>query len=292
MRRLPQLKQQSLPLRSVERLYIPSLTLCQMENQNLRLAIEDLTVTFEEFQSTMTRALYEKSQSTNTNTSTLSCLEQAKYVESRLDATAALLTATPKDSTDSTNYALAESSSGPGRYSSPSRGGYHNHILLGTPTARPLNWIVKQATTEVKLLRKRAENLHWYIPPATDEEEKGREGNDEDEDDDDHLLLTNKENNNVTNEGGSTSVSLPHQFSDLTKRYQGKLIKLKHQLEEAVSVICEQDRLIHAGTPRRRPRLTFLSSGWEHVKLHRGHEQGVIIVELCGGGRGGGGGGW
>jgi hypothetical protein len=234
-----------------------TLNFSQMENQNLRLAIEDLTVTFEEFQSKMTRELYEKSQSISAmqlqqqsqSQSTLSCLEQAKYVESRLDATTALLNVTSPKS-DPTHDSIEHV-----RHSSPARAGYHNPSLLGTPMARPLNWIVKQATTEVKLLRKRAENLHWYIPPA---KENGVLDGD---DDDDALLIANKENSNLSNETqpGDPATALPQHFTDLTRRYQGKLIKLKHQLEEAVSVICEQDRLIHAGSSSSLPPSLILS---------------------------------
>lgn len=203
-----------------------------MENQNLRAAIEDLTLTFQEFQLKMTKELQEKSKSiselelrANSSTSAISCLEQAKYIESRLDATAALLTVTGPASEN-----LTEGENNLGKYSSPPRAIY-KPSLIGTPTARPLNWIVKQANTEVKLLRKKAENLQWYIPPAKEIE---------DEIYDENLSDENKENNCV-NEPSSIQVD------DLTQRYRNRLQKLKKELEDAVNVICEQDRLIHAG---------------------------------------------
>jgi hypothetical protein len=224
-----------------------------MENQNLRNAIEDLTITFEEFQSKMTQELFEKTQSLSAleskamTTSALTCLEQAKYVESRLDATTALLT--------SVSTPLAESNETiPGdKYSSPRRA-YHKPSLLGTPTARPLNWIVKQANTEVKLLRKRAEDLQWYIPPAKAIDEDGME--------EDEMLIENKENNPVGNETQLSSGNSDASYNDLTQKYRTKLMNLKHQLEEAVNVICEQDRLIHAGT-----MIPFVVASFSHLSL-------------------------
>jgi hypothetical protein len=243
-----------------------------MENENLRNAIEDLTITFEEFQSKMTLELFEKSQSLSAlesksmTASALTCLEQAKYVESRLDATTALLTSAGVSSplAEQPN----ETTSSGDRYSSPRRA-YHKPSLLGTPTARPLDWIVKQANTEVKLLRKRAEDLQWYIPPPV----KTAIGESEDVE----MLLENKENTinlNVketsagNDNGGSSSYN-----DDLTHKYRTKLINLKQQLEEAVSVICEQDRLIHAGQSHTFflfPTYSHIvpSARWEHVELH------------------------
>ena len=209
-----------------------------MENSNLRNAIEDLTKTFEEFQCKMTNEMLQKSQlisqiesSNSTATfSNISCLEQAKYVESRLDATTALLN-------NATEQKESNLSATPRRnqvkFSSP----FHlnqNIGLLGTPTARPFNWIVQQANSEVKLLRQKAENLKWYIPP----EESQR---DTEEDFDDNILLENKENHSNVNDEQS------HQIKDITKKYKERLLRLKKELEEAINVICEQDRLIHAG---------------------------------------------
>lgn len=210
-----------------------------MENQNLRNAIEDLTLTFQEFQLKMTKELHEKSQSlselemrANSSSAALSCLEQAKYIENRLDATTALLTSATNPSSEIQTEANESNPSNLGKFTSPSR--IYKPSLIGTPTARPLNWIVKQANTEVKLLRKKAENLQWYIPPAKEVDDETYDENSSDE---------NKENN-CANESVTSSSS---QFDDLTKRYQTKLHKLKKQLEDAVNVICEQDRLIHAG---------------------------------------------
>lgn len=223
-----------------------------MENQNLRNSIQDLTITFEEFQSNMTRELLEKSQSLSAleskamTASAMTCLEQAKYVESRIDATTALLTSVSSPLVDETISSANQSTSGE-RYGTPRRA-YHKPSLLGTPTARPLDWIVKQANTEVKLLRKRAEDLQWYIPPAKSIDESGG--------DVEEMFMENKENNPVGNETQHSSGSGAYN-NDLTQKYRTKLMNLKHQLEEAVNVICEQDRLIHAGTGRHV--LGFLS---------------------------------
>lgn len=210
-----------------------------MENSNLRNAFEDLTKTFEEFQVKMTNEVLQKTQlisqmesSNSTATfSNMSCLEQAKYVESRLDATTALLNNAIEQSE---NNVLSTPRRNHPRFTSPSHLGAQNIDLLGTPTARPFNWIVQQANTEVKLLRQKAENLQWYIPPEDNHKSNH-------EFDDNIFSLDDKENNSNLNEEQS------YQLRDITKKYKERLLKLKKELEEAVDVICEQDRLIHAG---------------------------------------------
>lgn len=128
-----------------------------------------------------------ESSATTSTFSNMSCLEQAKYVESQLDATTALLNNTTKQIENNPLTAT------------PRRNlGSQNIGLLGTPTARPFNWIVQQANTEVKLLRQKAENLQWFIP---------LEDNHRQNDDLDNLLFDDKENHNIINE----------EQSDLTK---------------------------------------------------------------------------
>ena len=163
----------------------------------------------------------------------LSTLEQAKYVERRLDAVNETLSAT----------ATATSQSTPAKYSTPGRsqGRLTRHApsssaskrignaTMGTPVARPINWIVKQANTEVKALRERAEKLNWHIQPSALADVLG-----------DHTPT--KDLNDKENETPRKA-----QLQRNEKALKETLHDYRRQLEEACSVICEQDRLIHAG---------------------------------------------
>jgi hypothetical protein len=159
----------------------------------------------------------------------LSCLEQARYVERKLDATTALLAEAIHSGQsaghghDDTNMKATPRRMKAGGSSTPSHRliGQSNHIL-GSPAARPLSWVVQQASTEVKLLRQKAESLQWAIPATTSNE--------------------NKEN--VCN---TVAVDSDPASGEKERQYREKMFSYKQQLEQAIEVICEQDRLIHAG---------------------------------------------
>ena len=223
--------------------------------------MEDLTQNFEEFQANMTQITLENKRLANENgklsVSTpgnesksiddalsvseeieknfeqLSALEQAKYVERRLDAV---------------NETLAQASSThmtPAKLSTPGSEKYRSipgsglksalkrvgNAITGTPEARPFNWIVKQANSEVKVLRERAEKLNWNIRPAMSDEvldtpSKSVQWNLQDKENETPRKAQLKKNERVLKEA---------------------LHEYRQQLEEACAVICEQDRLIHAG---------------------------------------------
>jgi len=189
----------------------------EAENSNLREAVEELTVTFEEFQAKMTREVLEHTNSAPTNPDlfcgddieNMSCLEQAKCVEQRLDATSAILGG--RNSSEGMHTPNGSPRKALGVLATP---GIGRRGIVGTPAARPMDWLVKQASTEVKALRERAEGLRWNIPQS------------------------NKEN--VENCGDDCADEV-----DVGKGME-RARKYKLQLEEAMSVIFEQDRLIHA----------------------------------------------
>jgi hypothetical protein len=84
---------------------------------------------------------------------------------------------------------------------------------LGSPSARPVSWVMQQANTEVKRLRERAEQLNNRGVSGLDIEE------------------------GVASDGVQSSKGL------LMWKYRN----IQYQLTEAMAVIEEQDRLIHEG---------------------------------------------
>jgi hypothetical protein len=236
------------------------------------VAVEDLTQNFEEFQAKMTtmtlenKRLAEEFQQISTPVKTkvpkdcaddagtcitdeeeeieelseesfekLTCVEQAKYVERRLDAvnetlSAASTTAHPTPGKFSTpGSKKGASGSGSGFASASKRAG---NSIIGTPTARPFNWIVKQANSEVKALRERAEKLHWNIRPSSL----------------DDVLADNTPSKTLTIlHDKENETPRKAQLKANERALKDTLYDYRKQLEEACSVICEQDRLIHAG---------------------------------------------
>lgn len=233
-----------------------------MENANLRSAVEDLTITFEEFQSKMTKSVLEQQQQeqqkqqqvgipdtvedkysslfssdTSVHMDSMSCLEQARYVEKRLDATSALLAeAVNGTSSRGSNGSTPKSVRKSARFSTPLRDSSLHHSTAssrragaGTPAARPLNWLVQQANSEVKVLRARAEKLQWNIP----DESEG----------------TGDKENLSSNE--STLSPARQEVDAVVKKSSNsdpnaQVLTLQRQLEESLSVIYEMDRLVHA----------------------------------------------
>ncbi|CAE7489803.1 unnamed protein product, partial [Symbiodinium microadriaticum] len=228
------------------------------ENSNLRLAVEDLTASFEEFQATMTKSLLDQQKqlkekqthvpnddstvftSDELQLDSMSCLEQARYVEQRLDATSALLAdaVNPNPSRNGATNTPRSVRKGP-RFGTPLRDGTTPLSTLGTasarglgtPAARPLNWLVQQANSEVKGLRVRAEKLRWNIP-----EDNSGEG------------FVDKENM------GANELNSPpppvRQTGPYTRNKSAadtvQVRNLQTQLEESLRIIYEMDRLVHA----------------------------------------------
>jgi hypothetical protein len=232
-----------------------------MENENLRVAVEDLTQNFEEFQANMTKMQLENNRLAEENAKShmvatpeassnetnndenlmdeeeaferMSCLDQAKYVERRLDAVNESLSSVSAPTYPSTpgkfSTPAGKKTSGTGFTSASKRAG---NAIIGTPKDRPFNWVVKQANSEVKALRERAEKLNWTIrPPNLDD-----------------VYLDNTPSKTIQNtqekENETPRKILLKQNEKVLK---DTLFEYRQQLEEACAVICEQDRLIHAG---------------------------------------------
>lgn len=160
----------------------------------------------------------------------LSTLEQAKYVERRLDAvneTLSAATSANLASTPSKFHTPGRSQSRLSMIGSASKRA--GNAISGTTTARPFNWIVKQANSEVKALRERAEKLNWNIHPSTL----------------DAVLAENTPSKTYQDKENETPRKA--QLKRNEKALKETLFDYRVQLEEACAVICEQDRLIHAG---------------------------------------------
>ena len=103
-------------------------------------------------------------------------------------------------------------------------GSIAKRYLEGTPGARPVQWVVEQANTEVKRLRERAEQIARggagaaAAVTAATMAGRGAEGN---------------------------SVNDSHAGTNAL--YRMKINAMKLHLSEALAVIQEQDRLIHSG---------------------------------------------
>lgn len=174
----------------------------------------------------------------------LSALEQAREVERRLDAVTLTLSAAAAP--PSTGFSTPGGKT-PRSLPLSLGKGHPSRSLSGTPTAmaRPSQWVVKQASTEVKALRERAEKLQWALHPSsassqalqlqevladstnTPSKARGSE------------LISELEKENET-PGKAKLRRNEEVLKDTLHEY-------RRQLEEACSVICEQDRLIHAG---------------------------------------------
>lgn len=103
-------------------------------------------------------------------------------------------------------------------------GSIAKRYLEGTPGARPVQWVVEQANTEVKRLRERAEQIaRGEVGAAAVTALEGQ-----------HLAWAKEESSHST--AGSSSVM-----------WRMKLQTVKMHLSEALLVIQEQDRLIHSG---------------------------------------------
>jgi hypothetical protein len=228
-----------------------------MENGNLRSAIEDLTITFEEFQSKMTKSVLDQqqqqqqavaeasaqeeyssvfAQDASVHMDSMSCLEQARYVEKRLDATSALLAEAVNGVASRGPGGTPKSVRKTARFSTPLRdstsqtaGASNRRGGAGTPAARPLNWLVQQANSEVKVLRARAEKLQWNIPDeaegAVDKENMG----------------SNESNLSPARQEVEAAVKKASGGD-----HYAQVQSLQRQLEESLGVIYEMDRLVHA----------------------------------------------
>ena len=108
-------------------------------------------------------------------------------------------------------------------------GSIAKRYLEGTPGARPVQWVVEQANTEVKRLRARAEQIARgdagaaAMTSSLDHHTVGHDANDQQE---------------STHTGSAGAHAL----------WRMKLNAMKLRLSEALIVIQEQDRLIHSGT--------------------------------------------
>lgn len=234
----------------------------EIENQNLRIAVEDLTQNFEEFQANMTnsniRGTQNESDSSIISTpqdsiqgdaaesfEDMSCLEQAKYVERQLDAVnknlASATQSTPSAKFSTPNAKKLESV--PGSVSS-ARKQWLGNSITGTPKARPINWIVKQANSEVKALRERAEKLKLNMPPS---------------DANSSALTPSKYPLDIDDKENETPRKA--QLHKNEKALRSALYDYRQQLEEACAVICEQDRLIHAALMGKNAPA---SKSWEY----------------------------
>ena len=243
--------------------------------------MEDLSASFEEFQSKMTKSLWEQQQqlrqsppaegdsTVSGSTDSLSCLEQAKYVEQRLDATSALLAEAVSSSSGYSGPADTPLST----RKSPRRATPHRDMLTplsslgqrGTPAARPLNWLVQQANSEVKCLRARAEKVRWTLPV---EEEAG-----------DRYI--DKENM-AANEYNSPPPPA-REGTDPHKRTAAHVLQVRNleaQLEESLRIICEMDKLVHAalvgnlssgGPSSPRASLQYAEEEDEEEEFELGH---------------------
>jgi PPE-repeat protein len=174
----------------------------------------------------------------------MTSIQQAKYVEKKLDDTCAKLTDVALGVSNRANISdilnkgnstennelktpTKDASNVPFVSKTPSyaRSGIKNISsalksvgVPGTPAARPFNWLVKQAASEVKLLRQRTEQLY--------------------------LVEIDKEN--VQNGGNSQLTENDASIANSNMNIH----EYKRQLQEALQVIYEQDRLIHAGMSR------------------------------------------
>lgn len=107
-------------------------------------------------------------------------------------------------------------------------GSIAKRFLEGTPGARPVQWVVEQANTEVKRLRHRAEQIaRGDVGAAAMTALEGQ-----------HLASWAKDDGA---QGGAAAPAVP------AAMWRMKLQAVKMHLSEALLVIQEQDRLIHAG---------------------------------------------
>lgn len=194
--------------------------------------------------------LQNEEEQTDCDFSAMTCIQQAKYVESKLEdtcnklssATSILMNNSKVLSTsvlgtpngkENVNNAMSVNFATPYTTSKKiSSSTIKSLALPGTPAARPFNWLVNQAASEVKMLRQRAEKLH-LIQSEHGAGDKTSCGDAEE---------ANKENvmhdmNSEVLKGDNVHVS---KYIEVVEDY-------KRQLREALAVINEQDRLIHAG---------------------------------------------
>ena len=102
-------------------------------------------------------------------------------------------------------------------------GSIAKRYLEGTPGARPVQWVVEQANTEVKRLRERAEQIARGDAGAA-------------------ATITA-----VTSLGKHSAEEESHGSSGTHAMWRMKINAMKLHLSEALAVIQEQDRLIHSG---------------------------------------------
>ena len=170
------------------------------------------------------------SESTDLHLNSLSCLEQARYVEQQLDVTTSLLAEAASCGPVNTPLSL----SNPPRSVSP-----HSDISAplssveqrGTPVALPLNWSVQQANSKVKGLRARAEKVRWTFPPQEDTGER-------------HIDKENKGENEYNSPHPPARKEL--EVHKRTTAHLTQVRKLQAQLDESLRIICEMDKLVHA----------------------------------------------
>ena len=102
-------------------------------------------------------------------------------------------------------------------------GSIAKRYLEGTPGARPVQWVVEQANTEVKRLRERAEQIARGDAGAA-------------------ATITA-----VASLGKHSAEEEVHGSSGTHAMWRMKINAMKLHLSEALAVIQEQDRLIHSG---------------------------------------------
>ena len=102
-------------------------------------------------------------------------------------------------------------------------GSIAKRYLEGTPGARPVQWVVEQANTEVKRLRERAEQIARGDAGAA-------------------ATITA-----VASLGKHSAEEEAHGSSGTHAMWRMKINAMKLHLSEALAVIQEQDRLIHSG---------------------------------------------
>lgn len=102
-------------------------------------------------------------------------------------------------------------------------GSIAKRYLEGTPGARPVQWVVEQANTEVKRLRERAEQIARGDAGAA-------------------ATITA-----VTSMGAHGGEGEAHSHAGTHAMWRMKINAMKLHLSEALAVIQEQDRLIHSG---------------------------------------------
>lgn len=108
-------------------------------------------------------------------------------------------------------------------------GSIAKRYLEGTPGARPVQWVVEQANTEVKRLRARAEQIA-----------RGDAG---------AAAMTSSLDHNTAGQDANYQQESTHTGSACAHAlWRMKLNAMKLRLSEALIVIQEQDRLIHSGT--------------------------------------------